>query len=561
MAWFVATFRHYPELTIFLALALGYWVGGVKLGKISLGSVTGTLLMGILIGQMHIEISPVVKSTFFLMFLFALGYSVGPQFFRGLKSDGVPQAIFAILQCLASLFTGYVVARLLGYDVGSAAGLLGGSQTISAVIGVSADAINQLAIPDDQKKLFIDRIAVAYALTYLFGTAGAAWFIASLGPKILRVDLAAECKELDAKMGATGSTTEGRVISASHRFGIRAYRVTNEKMANKTVGEIEALGKDNWVYIIRVRHGDEVIEPDTSTVIHTGDTIAVITRQEVLVEHGAAIGPEVEDKALLDFPAEALDAVVTNKAVAGKTLAELAESETARGVFLRKLVRAGSEMPFTPGTRIDRGDVMTLVGAKRDVERVATYLGYADRQTSATDMVFVGTGIVLGGLVGALAIKVGGMSLGLSTSGGALIAGLVFGWLRSVHRTFGRVPEPALWIFNSVGLNAFIAVVGISSGPGFVGGLKELGVVVLIAGAVATVVPLVIGMLLGKYVFKFHPAVTLGAVAGARTASAAIGALEDVAQSKAPLLGYTVTYAVGNTLMTIWGLLIVMMMQ
>jgi putative transport protein len=559
MDWIVKTFQQYPELAIFLTLALGYWIGNIKFGKFNLGAVTGVLLAGVLIGQMHIVISPNVKSVFFLMFLFAVGYAVGPQFFRGLKSDGIPQVIFAVLQCLVSLITAYVVARFLGYDIGATAGLLAGSQTISAVLGVATDAINQLGISPEDKTRFINQMPVAYAVTYIFGTAGSAWLLASIGPKLLRVDLPAECKKLEAKMG--GTEAEPGVMSMVRRFDVRAYRVTNQNLVNKTVAEAEALPKEARVFIVRVRQGGAIVEPGPATIIHQDDVVAVATRQEIHVERGTMIGPEVDDKELLDFPAEALDVVITTKALAGKTLAELAANkELARGVFLRKLVRGGQEMPFTPGTTVDRGDVLTLVGVKRDVERAAKELGYADRPTNMTDMVFVGVGIVLGGLVGAMTIRLGGIPLSLSTSGGALMAGLVFGWLRSVHRTFGRIPPPALWILNNVGLTIFIAVVGISAGPSFVAGLKEAGVSLFFAGIVVTSVPLIIGVLMGKYLFKFHPGINLGACAGARTTTAALGMIEDVAKSKVPALGYTVTYAVGNTLLTIWGLVIVLLM-
>jgi len=558
MDWIVKTFQQYPELAIFLTLALGYWIGNIKVGKFSLGAVTGVLLAGVVIGQMNITISPNVKSVFFLLFLFAVGYGVGPQFFRGLKSDGVPQAIFAVLLCLASLLTSYVVAKFLGYNIGVAAGLLSGSQTISAVLGVATDAINQLGIAPDEKTKLINQMPVAYAVTYIFGTAGSAWLLASIGPKLLRVDLPAECKQLESKLG--GTETEPGVMTMARRFDMRAYRVTNQNLINRTVNELEALPKEARVFIVRVRHAGVIIEPEPSTIIMQDDVVVVATRQELLVERGAMIGPEVDDKELLDFPAQALDVVLTNKSLAGKTLLELAGNESARGVFLRKLVRSGQEMPFTPGTTVDRGDVLTLVGAKRDVERVAKEVGYADRPTNMTDMIFVGAGIVLGGIIGALTIKLGGIPLSLSTSGGALIAGLVFGWLRSVNRTFGRIPAPALWILNNVGLTIFIAVVGISAGPSFVAGLKQTGVSLFFAGIVATSVPLIIGVLMGKYIFKFHPAINLGACAGSRTTTAALGMIEDVAKSKVPALGYTVTYAVGNTLLTIWGLVIVLLM-
>jgi putative transport protein len=235
--------------------------------------------------------------------------------------------------------------------------------------------------------------------------------------------------------------------------------------------------------------------------------------------------------------------------------------EHARGVFLKKLTRGGVEMPFNFGTTIDRGDVLSIAGARHDVERAAASIGYLDRPTDKTDMTFMGFGIVVGALIGAITIHIAGVPLSLSTSGGALIAGLFCGWLRSVNRTFGRIPGPALWVFNNVGLNTFIAVVGISAGPGFVAGLKTNGLGLFFAGIVVTTLPFIVGLFAGKYIFKFHPAINLGACAGARTTTAALGAIEEVAQSKVPALGYTVPYAVGNTLLTIWGVVIVLLMK
>ena len=273
-----------------------------------------------------------------------------------------------------------------------------------------------------------------------------------------------------------GGEAEPGVISMSRRFDVRAFRVTNRDLVGE---DRRGTGSRNqrgaWVYL-RIRRGSAIIEAEPSTIIQQDDVVVVATRQEVLIGRGGQIGPEVDDKMLLDFPAEVLDVVVTNKTLAGQTLAELAgRRSSARGVFLRQITRAGRELPITPGTKVDRGDVLTLVGAKLHVDRAAEEMGYADRPTNLTDMVFVGSGIVLGGLVGALTIHLGGIPLSLSTSGGALIAGLVFGWLRSVNRTFGRIPAPALWILNNVGLTMFIAVVGISAGPSFVAGLKEAG--------------------------------------------------------------------------------------
>ncbi len=560
MNWLFETLRQYPEIAIFLALAVGFWVGQMKFGKFSLGVVTATLLAGVLIGQIGITISPNVKSVFFLMFLFAVGYGVGPQFFRGLKSDGLPQVLFAVMLCVLCLLSAVGVAKVMGYHTGFAAGLLSGACTISAVLGVANDTINQLGVPDEQKKAWIDAMPVAYAVTYLFGTAGSAWILATLGPKLLRVDLPAECKKLEASMGA--SETEPGVISTYVKFVVRAYRLGDSPFIGKTVEAFERHYAQQRLFVLRVQRGDEAFDAEPATVLEQGMIIVLTGRREQVLEAVQVIGVEVDEPKLLDLTAEVLDVVVTNKAIAGKTLRELVEADrdgALRGVYLRKLSRGGREMPFTPGTKVDRGDVMQLVGPLAAIERTAKAIGYADRITEKTDMLFMGLGIVAGALVGALSVHIGGVPLSLSTSGGALIAGLVCGWLRSVNATFGRIPGPALWVFNNVGLNTFIAVVGITAGPGFVAGLQENGLGLFVSGIVVTTLPFVIMIYVGKYVFKMHPAIVLGACAGARTTTAALGAIEEAAKSKTPALGYTVTYAVGNTLLIIWGVVIVLM--
>src|SRR4029453_19407743 len=117
-AWFAASLRQYPEIAIFLTLAIGYYLGKLTFKGIGLGSVTATLLAGVLIGQIGISISQPLKAFVFLMFLFAVGYAVGPQFVRGIAKDGMPQAIFAVVQCVLCLLVPFVIAKVAGYDLG-----------------------------------------------------------------------------------------------------------------------------------------------------------------------------------------------------------------------------------------------------------------------------------------------------------------------------------------------------------------------------------------------------------------------------------------------------------
>ncbi len=563
MDWLVKTLQTYPEIAIFLALAIGFLVGPLKIGRFSLGNVTAVLLAGVLIGQLNIQISPNVKSVFFLMFLFAVGYGVGPQFFRGIKSDGVPQAIFAAIVCLAVLLSAYVAARFAGYNPGLAAGLLSGAATISAVLGVATDTIKTLGVSPEQAKAWTDVMPVAYAVTYLFGTAGSAWFLASVGPRLLRIDLAKECKAYEDAMGGSAADAGGLVTYP--KVAIRAYKVdVKSKFVGRPITALEsALAGTTRGFVEAIRHGNRIEEPDPEGLIRAGDVLAVAASREAVLRVQPELGTEADDRELLDFPAEIVDVVLTNKALDRKSIKQIAEQFGAegRGVFLRRLIRQGQEMPFNVGTTVNRGDVLQIAGAKRDVERAIKGIGYADRPTEKTDVVFMGLGIVAGALVGALSIVLGGVPLSLSTSGGALIAGLVCGYLRAVRPTFGRIPEPALWVFNNLGLTIFIAVVGISTGPGFVKGLKESGLSLLLWGVFVTLVPFIVAIFAGKYIFKFHPGILLGACAGARTTTAALGAIQEAAKSKVPALGYTVTYAVGNTLLIVWGVVIVLMMR
>jgi putative transport protein len=562
--WFVATLRQYPEIAIFLTIGIGFYFGKFKFKGIGLGAVTATLLAGVLIGQLGIKISQPLKSTVFLMFLFAVGYGVGPQFVRGVAKDGLPQAFFSVVQCAFSLIIPVLIVKYVGYDLGYGAGLYSGSQTISAAMGLSTDAINRLGLDPEKTKAMLDSMPVAYAVTYMFGTVGSALVIAVLGPVLFRINLEAACKDYEQKQGGASGGEMGGAGSAWHRWVVRAFRVKpGGKVNGLRAVEAEALVPDARVFVLRVRHGGKIEDATADTVLHEGDVVAVAGARDVLVKAIGEGAQEVEDPELLNLPIEGVDVYVTNKEVDGKTLTELAKLPGARGVFLRKIVRGSTatSIPLLPNTTVQRGDILTVVGRTQDTDAVAKLLGAVDRPTEVSDVAFIGVGITIGALIGALVLKVGGVPLTLSTAGGALVAGLVLGWLRSVRPTFGRIPSPTVWFMNNVGLNIFIAIVGISAGPGFIDGLKTQGVSLFLWGALATTLPILLGIFVGKFFFRFHDALILGIVSGARTTTASLGLVCDAAKSQVPALGYSVTYAVGNTLLTIWGMVLVILLS
>lgn len=563
MEWIFNQLREHPELAIFLTIFLGFWIGRLHIGKFTLGTVTSVLLVGVVVGQLDIDVPGPIKSVFFLLFLFAIGYKVGPQFFRGLKKDGLPQVGFAALMCVSILLVTWLLALLMGYNTGEAAGLLAGSQTISAVIGVAEDTMKGMGLDEAQRQSYVNIIPVSYAVTYIFGTAGSAWILSTIGPKMLGglEKVKAACKELEAKMGNSEADEPG-FMPAARPVTFRAYRIENEWFGEgKRVIDLEMHFQqmDKRLFVERIRQAGVIKEVGPNVVLEKGDEVVLSGRREYVIGEEDWIGPEVLDTQLLDFPAEVLPVMITKKTFAGRPLYTLRREKFMYGVSIRSIKRTGIAIPVLPQTVLDAGDVMEVVGTKQEVETAAKHLGYIDRPTHQTDMIFVGLGILLGGLFGALSVHVGGVPISLSTSGGALIAGLVFGWLRSKHPTFGRIPEPSLWVLNNVGLNMFIAVVGISAGPSFVQGFRDVGLSLFLVGAAATTLPLIIGLLMARYLFKFHPAIALGCCAGARTTTAALGAIQDAVESETPALGYTVTYAVGNTLLIIWGVVIVLL--
>jgi putative transport protein len=518
----------------------------------------------------------------FLLFLFAVGYGVGPQFVRGVAKDGLPQALFAVVQCILCLAIPVAIVKVAGYDLGYSAGFYSGSQTISAAMGLSTDAINRLGLAADEAKRVLDSMPVAYAVTYMFGTVGSAIVIALLGPFLLRFNIADACKNYEEKQGGTKEL--GGLGTAWHRWEMRAFRVQpGARVIGLRAIEAESLLPQTRVFVQRIRRNGIIEEATADTLLREGDVVAVAGGREALVsiigeraKLVAAAGGreaiasitervaiEVDDPELLSVPVEGVDVYVTNKAVDGKTLVELAGLPEARGVFLRKITRGATatKIPILPNTQLYRGDIVTVVGRTQDTAATAKLLGAADRPTDVADVAFIGAGITVGALIGALVLKVGGVPLTLSTAGGALIAGLVLGWFRSTRPFFGRIPSPTVWFMNSVGLNIFIAIVGISAGPGFVNGLRTQGISLFLWGALATTLPLVFGMLIAKHIFRFHDALTLGIVSGARTTTASLGLVCDMGKSQVPALGYTVTYAIGNTLLTIWGMVAIMFLS
>lgn len=556
-------FHPHPELLVFLTVALGFLVGRLRYRAIALGSVTGCLAVGLFLGaQFEVEIADTVKSLFFIMFLFALGYRVGPQFFHGLRKDGLPQVLNAVVVCVTGLLVSWAFAAMLGYGPGLSAGLLGGALTQSAVIGVAQDAIGALpGYSAERLKTEENLVPIGYAVTYPLGTVLCAILLANVLPRLYRRDLAAESEALAKELDAQEENPD--LGEGYYAVVLRAYTVHRHDLVGRTIDDFEHQQRElgRRLYITAVRRDGRIIAHDQRTALRENDVVAVSALRHDLVafDPRAHIGAETDDVELLGYRTESLHVVASAKNRLGRTLGELRREPFMVGVYVDRLYRSGSEFPHRPSTRLERGDTLVLTGPQRLVEPAAREIGKPVPTSYATDMLWVGLGIFLGGCIGIPALTVSGVPISLSTSGGALIMGLVFGWIRGKYPTYGNVPPGAQWFMDTLGLCLFVAVVGVNAGPGFTSGLSEAGWGLLLWGAVATVVPLLVGFLVGHHVQRIRFPILMGVLAGGQTTTAAIGAINEAARSRIPTLGYTIPYAAGNVLLTIWGAVIVIL--
>ena len=460
--------RRNPELAFFLVLGGGYLVGRVRFGTQPIGAVLGVLLVGLAVGQVGISVADEVKWISFYLFLFAIGFKCGPQFVQGLRSSGATQVGLAILFACLAITVVYVSAKLFGFDAGTGAGIFAGALTAPAALGVAGDAIALLPLSEVQRRAMEANLTAAFAGSYFIGVIATIWFLSRLGPWIMRVNLVEECRTLEAQMGVMSAEAEGP--STYREFAVRGYRLP-AALSGCTVADLETMFSHGRVFVERIRSGGKILEPGPALVLKQGDAVALSGRDGILVDASNPLrNDEFSDRELLDVPSQTVTVTLKNRDFADRPLGDIGQDVRAQGVFLARFERAGHELPLSLSTGVQQGDRLTLTGRKQAVERVGGLLGSIERPTMATDMTAVGFTIVLGGLIGIPAFHVGGVALGLSLAVGILVGGLFLGWLDSTHRSVARIPEPVLWLFDSVGLSGFVAVTALCAGPQFLVG-------------------------------------------------------------------------------------------
>ena len=584
----VELLRGNPSILVFAALAGGYALGKVKVKGFSLGSTTSVLIVGIALGGLLLRRMTVdgvllekpkldmglIKTISFGLFIFGIGYKVGPDFIGGLKRGGVKFVAVSVFFAVVALVAAVVLGNAFGLGRGYTAGMIGGALTQSSVIGTADGALKHLERSEAHKEAknegkpapkdkpitsdidLQSNVAVAYAVTYVFGTAGLI-ILLKLIVILWRIDLKGAAKEAEKELGQVDEAESEEAFQWSNIVSPRAFSVENEQVVGKTVGEVEGSVFPQRVAIDRVRKGGQLITEITpDIVLEKGDHVLLIGFEAPVRQAGLLVGPELDSSDLRDMVGEILSICLTKKELNGKTLKDIVDGE-AHGCFVRHVLRQGHELPFALKMKLYRGDVLQVMGDRQNVEALAKAIGYAERTTDVSDLVTVGIGVILGTLLGLIAVPIAGIPITLGVGGGVLISGLFFGWLRSLRPTWGHIPTPALWIFIDLGLNLFIACVGLMAGPRAIEALKQAGIDIFIAGVCLTCIPHILTWLFGKYVLRLNAALLLGAMTGAGTCTAALNAIRDDAKSAVPVIGYTVPYAIGNVLLTVWGALIV----
>lgn len=548
-----------PEIALFFSLAVGYWIGKIQFGKFQLGGVAGSLLAAVVVSQVGVTIDNGIKSVLFALFIYAVGFESGPQFFRSLGRHSAREIVMAAVLALSGLATVVVLAKIFGLDKGLAAGIAAGGLTQSAIIGTASAAIGKLGLAAEEVQRLQGNVAVGYAVTYIFGSFGAIIVCVNVLPWLMGRSIRDDAMKAEAEMlSGLRVYGPGEHPAAPDLVG-RLFRVAGA--AGRTIAEIEASGGGSAFAVERLKRDGAVIGVRPDMKLQEGDVVLVVGRRAGVVAVAGEIGPELQSSEGMELVVLSRDVAIANRDFIGKTVREINDATSGslrHGIYVTGLQRAGKPLALAPDTRIEVGDVATLYGTAEDVERVSKVVGTPLVASDKTDFVFHGAGLVVGLLVGLLVVRFGSIPLTLGSGGGALLSGLVFGWYRSRNLAIGNMPTAASTLLRDLGLAGFVAVVGLQSGQQAVATIIQSGVSIFLIGVVVTILPLVVTMIFGRYVLRYdNTAVFAGALSGSRSANPAFGEVLDKAGNSIPTVPFAITYALANVFLTLLGPLVV----
>ncbi len=556
--WILDGLKHSPEILLFLSLSLGYLIGGIRIGKFQLGGVAGSLLVAVALSVFGVTVDAGVKAVLFALFIYAVGFESGPQFFRSLGVKTLREIFLALFIAVAGLITVVVLAKLFHLDKGLAAGLAAGGLTQSAIMGTASDALSQLGVSPEELSRLQGNVTIGYAVTYIFGSLGAIIICVNILPKIMGRDIGDDAIKVQAEQ-LHGSL----LLGANQNFALsdisgRLYRVTNK--INQSVSDIEKTV--NGISIERIKRGNKILEASPDTVIKAKDIILVVGHRDAMIQANDLLGSEVDSASGMDVVMNTQDVEMRNSRYVGQSLSQVLSSDEVmqlkHGIYLVAIHRDGQTLPLNNDFHFKLGDVITIYGTDSDLRRVIDKIGAPITKSEKTDWIFHGLGLVVGLIIGLIVIRVSDIPITLGAGGGALLSGLLFGWFRSLHQTIGNIPTGAVQLLKDFGLAGFVAVVGLSSGLQAINTIREQGLSLFLIGVVVTVLPMLLAIYFGKYILGYkNAAVFAGALAGARSANPAFGEVLNKAGNSTPTNSFAITYALANVFLTLLGPLVV----
>ena len=542
-----------PVISIFICLALGYLIGKLKIKSFTIGATVGTLLVGLLIslvfkGVGTYEIDGTVKTIFFSLFIFAIGYEVGPSFFASLKSSGLKIIILSLFFAVVAFVVSIVLFKAFGIGAGEAGGILAGSLTQSAILG-TADSTMKGMLSGTELKTAESQMAIAYALTYVFGTVGVVVFLKNGAAKLIGVNLTDTVKKKIDQTNFHESSSENTVVG---NIKARAFCIENgAEFIGKTIGSVEEQYGDDLTITQIIRKGKKVNLASDVQLLE-GDTVTIIGLLDAVLHFEAPGMKETDDSEALKLDVIKQEIVLTNH-FSLDVIKHLSEN----GIVISERKRDNNVL--SEDQALKALDHLTLVGPKALIAKVVKKLGYVKDTGTETDVSFISMGLVVGLLIGAISFVVSGIPITLGSGGGALIGGLLFGYYQDKHSNYGLMPKATRWFCKSVGLNLFIAIVGLTSGASFLSALQSMGVKVLLIGVLVTILPHIASVYFGRFVLKLDAVDIIGALCGAGTCTAALNGVVEEYESSIFAVAYTPGYAMGNILLTVLGPLVVAM--
>jgi putative transport protein len=549
-----------PLLALFVTIALGYLVGKIKIGSFVLGGIAGTLLVGVIIGQLGVNIDSGIKNIFFALFIYAVGYQGGPQFFHALNRRSLNQLASAFVMCFVGLLCVLAAAWMFGLDRGMAAGLAAGGLTQSAIIGTAGDAITKLGLSPELTKTMQTNVAVGYAVCYIFGSLGPIIMVSWFLPLIMKWNIRQEAVKLAKLLSGGHAELDPGQFNAARQISTRIYEIAaGSEAAGKTALSIDQALSNASVEAV-YREGKTLDLTDT-TVIQVGDRVAITGVIGVMESACSLLGREMAAANGSLLVQENREIILTNRALNNREVGEIREHvkvETRHGVFLTAVKRMGHDLPVLDKLELKRGDELHFTGSPTDLNRVQSKIGYKITAAAVTDFIFFGIGMLIGMLLGLIQFKIWGIPISIGSGGGCLLSGLFFGWLRSVHPRFAALPIGASNFLRDFGLAVFVGIVGIAAGPQALVAIQKYGLTLFFLGVAVTLIPQIITFFFSYYVLRIqNPIEALACVAGGRSANPAFAALLAKAGNATPVVSFTVTYAVANVFLTLWGPLIV----